>query len=139
MSKNVDVVDTIHGGVRASIIPKMLEWTASASYSYALGSMDTDNPVDPNSGTAAQIATAKVRPIPSFEDSLLRVETALKYTFLKSWTAALRYTFEQFEKHDWRTDQLTPTTPTASSVWLGADLKDYSAHIIALTVGYRFK
>ena len=139
VSKNVDVVDTIHAGVRASIIPKMLEWTTGASYSYALGSMDTYNPVDPNSGTAAQIATAKVRPIPSFEDSLLRVETALKYTFLKSWTAALRYTFEQFEKQDWRTDQLTPTTPTASSVWLGADLKDYSAHIIALTVGYRFK
>ena len=138
VSKNVDVVDTIQGGVRASIIPKMLEWTANASYSYALGSMDTDNPVDPNSGTAAQIATAKVRPIPSFEDSLLRVETALKYTFLKAWSAKLRYVYEQFEKQDWRTDQLTPTTPTANSVWLGADLKDYSAHMIAITLGYRF-
>ena len=57
---------------------------------------------------------------------------------LKAWTAKLRYTFEQFEKQDWRTDQLTPTVSTSNSVWLGANLKDYSAHIIALTPGYRF-
>lgn len=139
VSDNVDTVDTFNGRVRASIIPKVLEWTAGATYSYALGRIDTRNPVTPTSGTASQDYTATARSLPAFEDALLRVETALKYHFLKVWTASLRYTFERFEKQDWRTDQLTPTIAGAHSVWLGNDLKDYSTHIFALTLGYRFK
>ena len=38
-----------------------------------------------------------------------------------------------------RTDQLPPAIPGSSSVCLGNNLKDYSAHVIALTLSYRFK
>ena len=59
---------------------------------------------------------------------------------MKSWTARLGYVFESFQKHDWRTDQLNPFVPTAgSSIWLGNDLRNYTANIITATIGYRFK
>ena len=38
-----------------------------------------------------------------------------------------------------RTDQLPPAIPGSRSVCLGNKLKDYSAHVIALTIRYRFK
>ena len=38
-----------------------------------------------------------------------------------------------------RTDQLPPAIPVSSGVCLGNNLKDYSAHVIALTLSYRFK
>ena len=38
-----------------------------------------------------------------------------------------------------RTDQLPASIPGSSSVCLGNNLKDYSAHVIALTLRYWFK
>ena len=38
-----------------------------------------------------------------------------------------------------RTDQLPPAIPVSSGVCLGNNLKDYSAHVIALTLRYRLK
>ena len=37
-----------------------------------------------------------------------------------------------------RTDELNPLIPRNSSIWLGNDIKDYTAHIVAVTLGFRF-
>ncbi len=140
ISDNTDTIDTYHASVKATLIPKVLDWTFGASYSYALGRIETRNPVAPTSGTAAENLSATAKPMPAFEDSLLRLETALRYHFWKSWSASLGYVFESFEKHDWRTDTLNPFVPgVATGIWLGNDLRDYTAHIVAATIGYRFK
>jgi MtrB/PioB family decaheme-associated outer membrane protein len=147
VSNNVDTVQTAHATLRGTILPRKLEWSLGALWSYALGTMDTNNPVDPQSDTAANNATARAKPFPAFEDQLFRVDAALKYHFNSSWTAALGYAWESFSKHDWRTDALNPFVPVPStaglagqsSIWLGADLKNYSAHIIGATLTYRFK
>ena len=69
--------------------------------------------------------------------------TALRYHFSKAWTASLSYTFEQFQKNDWRTDGLTPFIPqlagTTGSIWLGNDARNYDAHIAGVTLAYPFK
>ena len=139
VSDNTDTVDTFHAGTTATLIPRALDWSFGASYSYALGRVDTRNPIPPTSGTAAQRANATAKPFPAFEDALLRLDTALKYHFSKVWTASLGYVFESFEKHDWRTDQLNPFIPGVTSIWLGNDQGNYTAHIVGVTVGYRFK
>jgi MtrB/PioB family decaheme-associated outer membrane protein len=150
VSNNTDVIHTAHGSARGAIIPRLLDWSLGASWSYALGRIETNNPIDPQikaGVTAAQVLTAKAKPMPAFEDQLFRLEAALKYHFLKSWTATLGYAWESFDKHDWRTDSLNPFVPVIStagavgqsSIWQGNDLKNYSAHIIGLTLAYRFK
>lgn len=141
ISVNTDTVDTYHLGVKVSLIPKALDWSMNGNYSTALGRIETRNPVLPVTGTAAQNRAAIAKRFPSFEDSLVRLETGLKYHFWKNWTAGVAYIFEWFEKQDWRTDTLNPFFPAVGlgGIWLGNDPKDYTAHIVGLTLAYRFK
>ena len=139
ISDNTDTVDTVHVGATVGLIPRVLDWTFAASYAYALGRVETRNPVAPTSGTAAQQAAAAAKPTPAFEDGLFRLETGLKYHFWKVWTASVGYAFESFDKHDWRTDTLNPFVPGITSIWLGNDLRNYAAHVVAVKLGYRFK
>jgi len=125
--------------VKLSLIFKVRDVAFNGSYAYALSNYRNRNPVAPTSGTAAQNATAKAQRFPAFDDELIRLEAALSYNFLKNWTAKLGYVFESWQKHDWRTDQLNPFIPGVSSIWLGNDLRNYTSHIIAATVGFRFK
>ena len=146
ISVMTDTFDTVYAGVKATIIPKVLDWRFNASYAYALGSVENRNPVAPATGgtvpgtTAANNFTAKAKPMPAFEDELIRLETSLAYHFLKNWTAKFSYVFESFSKHDWRTDRLNPFSPSAgNSIWQGNDLRNYTAHILTATIGYQFK
>jgi MtrB/PioB family decaheme-associated outer membrane protein len=137
-----DTVHTIHAGVRATLLPRVLDLTLDASYASALGRSENRNPVAPvlHAGTTPDdVSSATARSMPAFEDTLLRVETALHYHFQRSWTAKLGYIFESFEKSDWRTDKLQPWVPGQTSVWLGNDLRSYAAHILAATLSYRFR
>jgi hypothetical protein len=139
VSRNEDTIDTFRLGVNTALIPKVLDWSVMASYETALGRVETQNPIPPTSGTPAQNSSATAKVFPAFRDSLFRLDSALKYRFLKVWTLKLGYAFERFEKRDFRTDGLDPFVPGLSSIFFGNDLKNYTAHIIALTVGYRFK
>jgi hypothetical protein len=79
--------------------------------SYALGRIDTRNPTAPVSSTAALNFTAQAKPFPAFED-----------------------------EHDWRADKLNPFVPTAgSSIWLGNDLRNYTAHTIGVVIRYSLR
>jgi len=140
ISNITDTNNTAYLGVKASIIPKVLDWTFNGSYAYALGTVDTRNPIAPTQGTASQNFSAQAKRMPAFTDEYIRLETTLAYHFLKYWTARLGYVFESFSKHDWRTDNLNPFLPAAgSSVWLGNDVRNYTAHTIAASVGFQFK
>lgn len=138
ISEHTDTIDTIRLGGTVGLIPRRLDWTVEGSYAQARGAVDMENPTTPTSGTATQNANATVRPWPTIEDALLRVETALRYRFWKVWTAKLGYAFESFRKDDFRTEGLNPFVPGSTSIWLGNDTENYTAHIVSFTVGYRF-
>jgi hypothetical protein len=138
VTKNVDTINTFHAGAKATLIPGKLDAVVDVAYSHATGEVDNSNPVRPTSGTAAQRANATVRPWPDLKDSLLRVDASLRYYFTKSWRFTLGYIFERFDQTDFRTDTLNPFVPGSASIWLGNDLKDYTAHILVMSVGYRF-
>lgn len=137
-SKNVDTVHTLWTGVRAALIPKVLDFGLWVAYSFAEGSVETTNPLTPTSGTPAQRTTATAQQWPAFETELAQIGTGLRYHFWKSWTAGLSYSFEWFRNRDWRTDDLNPFMPGTTSIFLGNRTEDYTAHIIAATLGYRF-
>jgi MtrB/PioB family decaheme-associated outer membrane protein len=147
ISHNEDTVHTAYASVRGAVIPRLLDWAVAGHWSYALGRIDTNNPVDPQShaGLSAFFGP-KAKPMPAFEDQLFRVEASLKYHITKAWTATLGYAWESFEKHDWRTDALNPFVPVIStagavgqsSIWQGNDFKNYTAHLVGLTFTYRF-
>jgi MtrB/PioB family decaheme-associated outer membrane protein len=138
VSDITDTVHTVYAGVKAALIPKMLDLRFDANYSTSLGRIDNSNPTQPVTGTAAQNNTATVQKWPAFEDTLLHLETALIYYFDKNWAAKLGYAFEMFNQSDWRTN-LSPFLPGVSSIWLGNTLRDYTAHMMGASLSYRFK
>jgi MtrB/PioB family decaheme-associated outer membrane protein len=138
VARNSDAIDTFGAGVNATLIPRTLELGLNWNLSYALSRMKAFNPVTPTGGTAAQNTTATATNFPAIEDTLNRIEAFARYHFWKNWTAKLQYAFESFNKTDFRTDQLVPSEGTNTNILLGNDLKDYTAHIVALTLGYRF-
>ena len=133
-----DTVQTAYLGVKAALIPKVLDLRIDSAFSNALGRTETSNPTTPFSGSASQNATATAKPFPAFQDTLVRVEAQLIYYFLKNWSARLGYAFEKFNQNDWRTDTLNPFMGV-SSIWLGNDLKNYTAHMMGMTLAYQFK
>jgi hypothetical protein len=44
-----------------------------------------------------------------------------------------------YQQDDFRTDNLNPFVPGVTSIWLGNDIKDYTAHIILVALTYRFR
>jgi MtrB/PioB family decaheme-associated outer membrane protein len=134
-----DTVHTVYAGLKAALIPKTLDLRIDLNYSTSLGRIDTRNPLPPTSGTAAQNNSATAQRFPAFEDSLVHLEASLIYHFLKNWSAKVGYMFEMFENNDWRTNTLNPFVPGVSSIWLGNNLRDYTAHMMGVSVAYRFK
>jgi MtrB/PioB family decaheme-associated outer membrane protein len=139
VSDTADSIDTVYAGLKMTLIPRVLDWSSGVNFATATGRLDTRNPVTPASGTAAQRLTATAQRFPATEDNLIRVDAALRYYFDKGWSATLGYAFESFQKNDWRTDRLVPFMPGVTSIWLGNDERNYSAHIIGATLAYRFK
>jgi MtrB/PioB family decaheme-associated outer membrane protein len=137
-----DTVDTFHVGGKATLIPGLLDWTFGANYSTSFGSIETRNPTANLPGPPLTLA-AMAKRMPDFSDQLVRLDTALRYHFAKSWTASLFYAFEQFRKKSWQTDNWLPFDPilagTTGSIWLGNDAKSYDAHIMGVTLAYTFK
>jgi MtrB/PioB family decaheme-associated outer membrane protein len=143
ISNITDTIETLYGGVKVAIIPGVLDWGLNASWAFARGSTNTRNPQTPVSSTPANNSSATAKPFPVFDDELARLETAVAYHFpfpaFRGWTAKLGYVFESWQQHDWRSDKLNPFIPGVSSIFLGNDLRSYTAHTIVATLGYRFK
>jgi len=137
ISNLADTIDTFSAGLRATLIPGKLDWLANGSFQYALGRVETNNPVEPTSSTAANNYTADAKPWPAFDDMLIRFDTSLRYHFLKSWTATLGYVYESFQKHDFRTDNIRPFMGV-NGTFLGNDYRNYDAHIVGMSFSYRF-
>ena len=134
-----DTVHTVYAGLKAALIPKVLDLRIDANYSTSVGRVESRNPTAPVSGTVAQNNTATAHSFPAFEDTLVHLETALIYYFEKNWAVKLGYMFEMFDKSDWRTNTLNPFIPGVSSIWLGNNLRDYTAHMVGASLAYRFK
>ncbi len=143
VAKNEDTVDTFGVGIDAALIPTKLDFRLAWTYSRATGKMRASNPVTPTGGTAAQNTSATALDFPDTKDSLHQLEASLRYRITPAWFARLRYVFEKFDITDFRTDDIQPwmgavEAGSGTSIYLGAQIRDYTAHIVALSLGYRF-
>jgi hypothetical protein len=141
ISNAFDEIQTAHLGANVALIPSKLDWTISGSVSYALGEVDNRNPTAPLPHPPGFPSTVNptARRQPSFEDTLIRLDTAIRYWLTRQLALNLGYAFESFEKSDWRTDGLNPFTPGSNSIFLGNNDRDYTAHIVGATVRYLFR
>jgi MtrB/PioB family decaheme-associated outer membrane protein len=139
VSNNVDTFHTAHAGLRATLIPNVLDWLVDLSNSFGRSQIKTRNPITPTSGSSSQNANATAKPFPDLDNELFRVGTAFRYRFLKNWYARLGYFFEMFNEVNFRTDTLAPFNPGVTSIYLGNDLRDYTAHIVTMAIGYTFR
>ena len=119
-----------------------MDWGLSGSYAYALGRIDTRNPTPrwaapmPTTHRHGQALPGVRRPAGPARDGG-RVPLAVRVAQGLDREARLRV--RTWQKHDFRTDQLNPFIPGVSSIFLGNDLRNYTSHIIAATLGYRFR
>lgn len=143
VSNMTDTVDTFYVNGKVELIPKVLTWTTSANYSTSDGSVKTRNTTGTVPFNNLLGANRFAGRWPDFVDELVRLETKLSYQFAKAWTASLSYAFEQWRQHDWRTDNWLPFNPIQQGingdVYLGTSPKNYDAHILAVTLEYRFQ
>jgi MtrB/PioB family decaheme-associated outer membrane protein len=141
VSNMLDQTDSFQLRAKVSVIPKLLDWTANAYYATTFGTVETRNP-NAQAGGTALAAASKAQRFPDFVDDILRVDAALLYHFTKAWTASFFYAFERFSKTDWRTDTLQPFNDslqgTTGSIYLGSDAKNYTSHIVGVTLKYKF-
>ena len=137
VAKNHDGVDTAGAGIDAALIPKKLDLRLAWNFSTARGKMRAFNPVTPTGGTAAQNASATAVNFPTITDRLHQLEASLKYHITPAAFVRFRYIFEKFDITDFRTDDIQPFMG-GTDVFLGAQIRDYTAHVFAITLGYRF-
>ena len=133
-----DIIDAFYVGLRAALIPRTLDLLFGARFEYASSDVANRNPGAVTSGSLSQRNTATANHFPATDDSMFRLDVAARYHFLKHWTATVGYAFEMFHKDNWQTNQLNPFLPGVTSIWQGNDFKDYTAHIVMFTLGYRF-
>ena len=139
LADNADTIDTYHLNLNAAVIPKTLDYNLGFSYATAVGSVKTRNTnPPPTGGGAAMNRAATAQRWPTFEDELLRIDTGLTYHFWKGWSAKLSYALELWRQQDFRTDAYNPYGFNRTPIFLGEDYKNYTVHIVAATLGYRF-
>lgn len=131
------VIHTLGAGIDTALVPKKLDMRLAWNYSRGTGKTRAFNPVPPSGGTAAQNTSAAAVTFPETSDRLQQLEASLRYRFTPALFARLRYIYETFDITDFRTDTLQPFMG-GTDVFLGAQIRDYTAHILALSVGYRF-
>jgi hypothetical protein len=141
ISDGLDRVHTLQIGARIALIPRKLDWSILGSLAYALGEVDNRNETAPLTHPPGfnSTANATARRQPAFQDILIHLETGLRYWFTKQWAAGFSYAFETFDKNDWRTDGLNPFVPGSNSIYLGNELRSYTAHMVRATLRYTFK
>ncbi len=105
--------------------------------------MTAFNPVVPSGGTGAQNTSATAQDFPEVEDHLFQLEASVRYRMTPAWFFRIRYLMEKFDLDDFRTDRIQPfmgniDPSSGTSIYLGAQARDYTAHVVGLTIGYRF-
>lgn len=144
VANNEDTVDTVVVGVDTDLIAKRLDFHLAWTSSRAIGTMRAFNPVTPAGGTAAWDAAARAGDLPDTTDPFTQLEASLRYRFKNEWFARLQYLFEKLNFSDFRTDDIQPymgdIDPVVAprAVYLGAQIRPYTAHVLAFSIGYQF-
>jgi MtrB/PioB family decaheme-associated outer membrane protein len=144
-STSEDQVHTAGVGAEMVLIPDRLD--ASLSYVLEIAKAKTRAVGAP--GTTAVPDGGNAPDWPDIKDTLQTFIAALRYHLQKNLTLKAEYRFEHFNLSNFKTDGLNPfmassnvngsgVVSPSTDVFLGDRVDDYVAHIIALSLIYRF-
>ena len=142
-STTKDTINTVSASADMTLIPKKLDLRLGWNYSRAAGKIRSSNPTTPAGGTDAQNASATAVSFPSITESLQQLEVSLRYYIEQALRLKFRYALESFKISDFRIEDVAPfmgavEAGSGTSIYLGAKIRDYTAHILALTLDYEF-
>jgi len=111
-----DDVDTIGIGTNVILLPEKLDWDVRWNYTLAESNLHNPN-------------------LPKLESTFSQYQTYLRYRFYKNWTAKVGYIFEDFNisnayAHDVQVE--------GNAIPGDEFYRPYTAHIVALSLNYRF-
>lgn len=145
-STSEDQVHTAGVGAEMVLIPDRLD--ASLSYILEIAKAKTRAVGAPGTTSATNDGGNAVD-FPDIKDTFQTFIAALRYHILKNLTVKAEYRFEHFNLANFKTDGLEPfmansnvngsgTVSSSLDVFLGDRVDDYVAHVIALSLIYRF-
>jgi hypothetical protein len=134
VSRTHDQISTVQAGVEAAALPEKLDLAVEVSHAASTSLIRATNPLTPTGGTAAQNTSATAVDYPELSHKLTTVAGSARFRFAANWSATVRYSVAAFRKVDFRTDGLLPAT--GADIFLGNDLRDYTAGVLAVTIGY---
>lgn len=124
-SKSEDTVHTVGGGIKAVLIPQLLESEVKYTFSDVDGTIDFYSPASPTI------------PFDEVDNSRFHLlEALLKYHFRKDMTATFGFLWEKFEYADFDTQGFTYTP--ADAIFMGTLPDSYDANIFYARLSYRF-
>ncbi|HLB11821.1 MAG TPA: MtrB/PioB family decaheme-associated outer membrane protein, partial [Dehalococcoidia bacterium] len=136
-----DLLDSVHAGVNFDIIPRRLD--LSLGYRFSFGRSKYAQAGVPG-GTAA----GEPGPVEDVTNLFHVVNVVARYFLTPNWTLKLGYQYERYDEEDFTTDGIPqalaglPVSAIAQAdartIVLGFQHPSYEAHIVALTLGYRF-
>jgi outer membrane receptor protein involved in Fe transport len=144
-----DTLDTVNVGANYAIIPSRLDLSLGYRFAfgrseYVLKSVPGDGP-DVNQVTNA--GASEPGDVPNVENRFHIFNVVARYFLTQNWVVKLGYQYERYEEKDFTTDAIQPaladvpgstSAADARSIVLGATHPPYEAHIVALSVAFRF-
>lgn len=143
VSDNEDTVNTLSANADLVLVPQKLDLLLAWSYSKAVARMHAFNPIAPSGGTPTQNAAATAADFPNITERLGQLEATLRYHIQRALQVKFRYLMEVFNISDFRTDEVAPfmggvEAGSGTSIYLGAQIRDYAAHLVAVSLDYQF-
>jgi hypothetical protein len=135
VANNVDAVNTLSAGFRASLVPDRWEVGGQWDRSASVYQMRTFNPLTPAGGTASQNFAATASDLPAIDYSFEPFSLFVTYQYSEAWATTLRYQGEIYDQKDFRTLGLLPYE--GGGVFLANDYLKYNVRYLTVTFSYR--
>jgi MtrB/PioB family decaheme-associated outer membrane protein len=150
-SLNRNVVDTWTAGMDISLAKRKVSFSAFYSLSASHGSIltralgDSSLPGFLLDTALAACAFGGCTPqnYPDLSNRLHNVVASLNFALPRGISPKLEYRYERYDRVDWQTQLMRPymfsVDPSSNAqIFLGADAPSYRAHVLALSLEYRF-
>ena len=128
-SKDKDTTNTVGAGIDFDALPDRLSVGVQYLFAKSEGKIDTTT----GAGSVSP-------PFPDNETELHNVSVQGNLQLTRNLSMRVGYLFEKFDSHDWAIDSMCPACLTGNNevVASGERPPDYNAHVVSLSMIYRF-
>jgi MtrB/PioB family decaheme-associated outer membrane protein len=135
-SKDRDNTNTVGAGFDFDVLPDRLSIGFDYLYARSEGKVDTIWVIDPSTGAEGP----RLPLFPNNETSLHDFSVQGNLQITRNLSMRVGYLFEKFNSYDWATELVCPACLDSSNrvVASGESPPDYNAHLVSLSLIYRF-